>query len=187
MATADADEAGDDHITILGFGSLLSEKSSRTTFPTLKNFRLGRVLDHRRTFAHPASIFFQRNIANLETLEISSLSVEYKEGCSMVCSVFEVPNEGLSAADAPGDTFIPSQKFLEREEEFEITRVRYEELATSSTSGKQEIKEGVICRRSTDEAYIARWGQERFQKNYLDYDINTIWGWTEGIRPCVSV
>ncbi|KAK1744123.1 hypothetical protein QTG54_004656 [Skeletonema marinoi] len=184
MATADADEAGDDHITILGFGSLLSEKSSRTTFPTLKNFRLGRVLDHRRTFAHPASIFFQRNIANLETLEISSLSVEYKEGCSMVCSVFEVPNEGLSAADAPGDTFIPSQKFLEREEEFEITRVRYEELATSSTSGKQEIKEGVICRRSTDEAYIARWGQERFQKNYLDYVIKTIWGWTEGIRPC---
>eukprot|EP00986_Skeletonema_menzelii_P021406 scaffold34408_cov177-Skeletonema_menzelii.AAC.1 len=179
-----ADGADDDHITILGFGSLLSEKSSRTTFPTLKNFRLGRVLDHRRTFAHPASIFFQRNIAKLETLEMSSLSVEYKEGFSMVCSVFEVPNEGLAAADAPGNNFVPSQKFLDREEEFEITKVRYEELATSSSSGEQEINEGVICRRSTDEAYIARWGQERFQKNYLDYGIKTIWEWNEGIRPC---
>lgn len=172
-----------DHITILGFGSLLSEKSSRTTFPTLKNFRLGKVLHHRRTFAHPASIFFQRNIAKLETLEMSSLSVEYKEGFSMICSVFEVPNEGLAAADAPGNNFVPSQKFLEREEEFEITKVQYEEIATS---GNQEIKEGVICRRSSDEAYIARWGQERFQKNYLDYGIKTIWGWNEGIRPCVS-
>lgn len=178
--------SADDVITILGFGSLLSEKSSRTTFPTLKNFRLGRVLDHRRTFAHPASIFFQRNIAKLETLEMSSLSVEYKKGSSMICSVFEVPNEGLAAADAPGDNFVPSQAFLEREEEFEITKVEYEEIASSGSS-EQEIKQGVICRRSTDEAYIARWGQERFQKNYLDYGIKTIWGWNEGIRPCVSV
>jgi len=181
MASA-GDEAGDGDITMLGFGSLLSEKSSRTTFPTLKNFRLGKVLDHRRVFCHPASIFFQRNIAKLETLEMSSLSVEYEAGYSMVCSVFEVPNEGLSAS-GPGDNFAPSQKFLEREEEFEITKVRYEELEANGSS-KQEIKEGVICRRSTDDAYIARWGQERFQKNYLDYGIKTIWGWNEGIRPC---
>ena len=182
MAADDDDDDDDNHITILGFGSLLSEKSSRTTFSTLKNFRLGKVLDHRRVFCHPASIFFQRQIANLETLEMSSLSVEYKEGCSMICSVFEVPNEGLSAS-VTGDNFVPSQQFLEREEEFDITKVLYEELETSS--GK-EIKEGVICRRSTDEAYIARWDQERFQKNYLDYGIKTIWGWNEAIRPCVS-
>ena len=63
-------------ITILGFGSLLSEKSSRTTFPTLQNFRLGRVPNYRRVFRHPASIFFHRGIANLNTLEISSLCAE---------------------------------------------------------------------------------------------------------------
>ncbi|KAL7448557.1 hypothetical protein ACHAWC_000724 [Mediolabrus comicus] len=170
------------HITILGFGSLLSERSSRTTFPALENFRLGRVINHRRVFCHPASIFFQRNIAKLDTLEISSLSVEYKEGYSMICSVFEVPNEGLAVDTAGVDSFVPSQKFLEREEEFEITKVDYEEL---SSSGKQEIKQGIICRRSTDEAYIERWGQTRFKQNYLDYGIKTIWGWDEsGIRPC---
>ena len=30
-------------VTVLGLGSLLSERSSRVTFPTLENFRLGRV------------------------------------------------------------------------------------------------------------------------------------------------
>lgn len=190
MTREEDDDCLVDFTTILGFGSLLSEKSSRTTFPTLQNFRLGRVIDHRRVFCHPASIFFQRNIAKLETLEISSLSVEYQKGYSIVCSVFEVPNEGLSDG-IPGGTFVPSRKFLEREEEFEIAKVQYEELrevphSESSRIKKLGIKEGVICRRFTDEAYIARWGYDRFQKNYLDYGIKTIWNWNEGIRPCVS-
>ena len=114
----------DDEITILGFGSLLSLKSARLTFPTLRNFRLGRVPNHRRVFAHPASIFFQRGIANMDTLEMSSLSCEYVEGSSFVCSVFEVPNEGLSATGAGSDdNWVPSQAYLEREEEFEIAMV----------------------------------------------------------------
>ena len=112
------DDKNIDEITILGFGSLLSLDSSRLTFPTLRNFRLGRVLNHRRVFAHPASIFFQRNIADLDTLEMSSLSCEYEEGQSFVCSVFEVPNEGLTAVASNGNqktgSWIPSQAFLER-------------------------------------------------------------------------
>jgi hypothetical protein len=84
-----------DVITILGFGSLLSERSSRTTFPDLQNFRLGRVPNYRRVFGHPASIFFQRGIANLETKEISSLSAEPCPGhAGFVCSVFDVPSIG---------------------------------------------------------------------------------------------
>ena len=50
--------------TILGFGSLLSEQSSRLTFPDLENFRLVRVPNYRRLMQHPASIFFQRGIAD---------------------------------------------------------------------------------------------------------------------------
>ena len=52
--------------TILGFGSLLSEQSSRTTFPLLENFRLVRVAGYRRVFAHAAAIFFERGIANVD-------------------------------------------------------------------------------------------------------------------------
>jgi len=35
-------------VTIIGFGSLLSPTSSRTTFPNLQNFRLARIEGYRR-------------------------------------------------------------------------------------------------------------------------------------------
>lgn len=86
-------------MTVIGFGSLLSETSSRTTFPHLTNFRLGRVEGWRRVFRHPAAIFFERGIALPETKEISSLSVEPHEGAGFVCSLFDVPVGGsISAA-----------------------------------------------------------------------------------------
>ena len=91
-------------ITIIGLGSLLSERSSRTTFPNLKNFRLARVTGFRRVFAHPAAIFFERGIADLDTLQMASLSAEACEGASFVCTVFEVEDEGMD-------------RFREREEE----------------------------------------------------------------------
>ena len=183
-----------DEITILGFGSLLSLKSAQLTFPTLKHFRLGRVPNHRRVFAHPASIFFQRGIASIDTLEMSSLSCEYEENSSFICSVFEVPNEGLSASDGSVGNWIPSQAFLEREEEFEIAMVPYEELASitsdtsssSSSSVRRTDKKGVICRRSSDDAYISQWGEAHFHKQYSQYGVKTIWDWdrSSGLRPC---
>jgi len=118
--------AGKATVTILGLGSLLSERSSRTTFPDLTNFRLGRVSNkYRRVFGHPASIFFQRGLANKQTKEFSSLSAEeiifdadadadaesnrdndhvssqsqsqYRGG--FICSVFEVPREQVFLED----------------------------------------------------------------------------------------
>jgi hypothetical protein len=182
-------------LTILGFGSLLSIKSARLTFPSLKNFRYGRVPNHRRVFSHPASIFFQRGIANLGTLEISSLSCEYAEGHSFVCSVFEVADEGLSVyQDFSDDTarkWIPSQAFLEREEEFEIAMVPYYELPLSANENNAYTsltmpKMGLICLRSTDEAYISLWGKDHFERQYLKYGVRTIWNWSQdsGLRPC---
>ena len=187
-----------EHITILGFGSLLSETSSRLTFPTLQNFRLGRVPNHRRVFAHPASIFFQRKIANIDTLEMSSLSVEPCDGQSFICSVFEVPNDGLGvSADAGTDSWIPSRAFLEREEEFDIVMVPYEEFdandndqvplrTSTSISDDSDQPMGIICRRSTDEHYFSRWGKDHFNRQYSQYGIDTIWNWgTEsGLKPC---
>jgi hypothetical protein len=228
------DDGGDDHIvldekkiTMLGFGSLLSLKSARVTFPDLENFRLGRVPNHRRVFAHPASIFFERDIAHLDTLEISSLSCEYEAGRSFVCSVFEVTldpewssssaaldasegGRGVGGVDFVNSTgrndWIPSRAFLEREEEFEIAMVPYEELTSSLSSsdddaetqtttangigivGTSSMKMGVICRQSTstDEAYISLWGRDHFERKYLKYGVETIWDWSEdsGLRPC---
>jgi hypothetical protein len=171
-------ENQEDLITILGFGSLLSERSSRSTFPDLGNFRLGRVQHYRRVFGHPASIFFQRGIANLETLEMSSLVAEYtgRPEDSFICSVFEVPNKDMIQDG------IPSRTFLEREEEFDIISVPYLDLST----GMENKQGGILCTKSSDEKYISRWGKERFETNYLQYGIDTIWGWNErsGILPC---
>lgn len=175
------------HVSILGFGSLLSESSSRLTFPMLKNFRLGRVKNYRRVFAHPASIFFQRGLANFETLEMSSLSAEPCEGATFVCSVFEVPSDclGVCKENTDGDSlpFSLNNQFREREEEFNIVFVPYEELDDKK---EHMQKSGVLCTRSTDEAYLAMWGKHRFEENYGKYGIRTIWGYdaNSGLRPC---
>ena len=177
---SDDDEAkatdSEDMITILGFGSLLSETSSRTTFPDLQNFRLGRVPNYRRVFGHPASIFMQRGIGNLETKELSSLSAEYAEGHpGFICSIFEVPNDDMM------ENGLPSEAFLEREEEFNIIEVPYKDFYDADSS-----KKAVLCTSSSDEAYFSRWGEDRFEKNYRQYGIETIWGWKRdsGLRPC---
>jgi hypothetical protein len=164
-------------VTILGFGSLLSERSSRMTFPDLKNFRLGRVTGYRRVFGHPASIFFQRGLANLETKEMSSLSAEYTgdDKTGFVCSVFEVPNTEMMSSDG-----VPTKAFLEREEEFDIIEVPYLDYDTNTVS------KGVLCTKFSDEGYIKRWGEERFNEHYKKYGVDTIWGFERdsGLRPC---
>ena len=78
--------------TILGFGSLLSERSSRVTFPDLTNFRLVRVQGYRRVFQHPASIFFSRGIADRDSGAFCSLSAEPCDEAAVgfVASAFEV-------------------------------------------------------------------------------------------------
>lgn len=50
-----------------------AERSARTTFPDLENFRPAKVLGWRRVFAHTADIFFVRGIANMNTVSIEHL------------------------------------------------------------------------------------------------------------------
>ena len=107
-------------ITIIGFGSLLSPTSAKTTFPELRNFKLAKVKGFRRIFTHPASIFFERGIANMETLEISSLCAEPCHGAEFICSVFEAEDIGM-------------ERFKEREEEFDLVMSEYVELDTGIT------------------------------------------------------
>lgn len=159
-------------MVVLGLGSLLSEQSARSTFPTLRNFRLGRVHGYRRCFAHSPAIFFSRGIADRESMEMASLSAEPCEGGSFVCSVFEVEDEGMD-------------RFREREEEFDIVHAPVAPLTPQPTPEPTECT-GLLCCRSTDEAYIELWGQERFDRLYRNAGLNTIWGYApdSGLRPC---
>ncbi|XVF66175.1 hypothetical protein PTKIN_Ptkin10aG0014200 [Pterospermum kingtungense] len=103
------------HISICGFGSLLSERSARSTFPNLLNFRVAKLKGFRRVFAHVAPIFFDRGIAKPETKEISSLSVEPCEGEILVVTVFEIQKYEIPA-------------FIDRELEFRFLAVLPETL-----------------------------------------------------------
>ena len=169
-------------ITILGFGSLLSERSSRLTFPDLQNFRLVRVGNHyRRVFAHATAPFFHHGIAQPGWNEIASLSAELVDDSTteegrggFICTAFEVDSKDMMKDG------VPSQAFLEREKEFEIVTVSFYDLQTGTKH------DGILCTKSTDEAYLKRWGNEYFEKEYGPYGIQTIWNWDRDsdLKPC---
>eukprot|EP00640_Fibrocapsa_japonica_P000023 CAMPEP_0113938418 /NCGR_PEP_ID=MMETSP1339-20121228/4849_1 /TAXON_ID=94617 /ORGANISM="Fibrocapsa japonica" /LENGTH=242 /DNA_ID=CAMNT_0000941527 /DNA_START=184 /DNA_END=912 /DNA_ORIENTATION=+ /assembly_acc=CAM_ASM_000762 len=156
--------------TIVGFGSLLSEKSARSTFPELSNFRFARAHGYRRVFRHPgAPIFFTNGIAKLDTLEIASLSTEPAPECSFVCSVFEI--EGRESIEA----------FVTREAEYDFVKVQL-----SSLNGSPMLDEGFMCTASTDSKVLEKYGQEVFNEMFTKWGLPTVWGWgpDSGILPC---
>ncbi|GMH35973.1 hypothetical protein BSKO_03841 [Bryopsis sp. KO-2023] len=164
---------GDDGLmTVAGFGSLLSERSSRYTFPDLLNFRVAKVPDFRRVFAHAAPIFFQRGIARVETGETSSLGVEPCKGAELWVACFEVPatKEAIEA-------------FIEREHEFRFVKVFPEDLAENGFSTGAKSRPAVLCCRNTDEEYKAkRCPPEEFNRRYGQYGIHKVF--RDDIFPC---
>ncbi|GMP76454.1 hypothetical protein CsSME_00033121 [Camellia sinensis var. sinensis] len=92
-------------LTICGFGSLLSERSARSTFPELINFRVARLNGFRRIFAHVAPVFFDRGIANPQTKEMSSLSVEPCEGETLIVTVFGIKKSEVLPETLDGKLF----------------------------------------------------------------------------------
>lgn len=155
------------YISICGFGSLLSERSARSTFPELMNFRVARLKGFRRVFAHVAPIFFERGIAKPETKEISSLSVEPCEGEELIVTVFEIEKSE-----------VPS--FMERELEFRFLAVLPETL-----EGKPFKNTAVLCTRYSDEEFFnVRCGgsKEVYHQHYGRYNIDKIW--RDDILPC---
>ena len=168
MVTADQRDCA--WTTILGFGSLLSQRSAQCTCPNLRNFQLARVKHFRRVFAHPAAVFFERGIARPETLEVSSLSTEPCAGATFVVAAFEVPR-----AEVPG--------LLAREEEFDFVRIPFFDLATDAPLGT-----GFMCTRSTDEeAFGARGLRPKYEALLgPHFPTVSIWSWgpDSGILPC---
>ncbi|KAG6758796.1 hypothetical protein POTOM_035257 [Populus tomentosa] len=156
-----------DLISVCGFGSLLSERSARSTFPDLLNFRVARLNGFRRVFAHVAPIFFERGIAKPETKEISSLSVEPCEGESLVVTVFEIEKSEIPA-------------FMERELEFRFLAVVPETL-----DGKLFDFPAVLCARYSDEEFFqvrCKGSKEIYFQHYGRYNIDKIW--RDDILPC---
>lgn len=154
-------------LSICGFGSLLSERSAKSTFPDLKNFRVAKLHGFRRVFGHAAPVFFDRGIAKQETGEISSLSVEPCRGETLIITVFEI-----------NKSEVPS--FIEREHEFRFLAVTPEEM-----TGEPSTWRAVVCARYTDEEYFqfrCKGSKELYFQRYGRYNIQKIW--RDDILPC---
>ncbi|KAL2341732.1 hypothetical protein Fmac_009672 [Flemingia macrophylla] len=187
----------DGYISICGFGSLLSgahrrnhlhfpyyylfllivnltlsfflsaERSARSTFPDLANFRTARLNGFRRVFAHVAPVFFERGIANPQTMEISSLSVEPCDGETLVVTVFEITKSEIP-------------DFIKREVEFRFLAVLPETL-----DGKSFDIPAVLCARYSDEEFFnirCKGNKEIYFQQYGRWNIDKIW--RDDVLPC---
>ena len=88
-------------VPIVGFGSLMSLRSCRSTFPIVKGFRLCKIYGYKRVFAHTSPFFFETGIANAESREIASCSAMKCKSAAgkggMLCSLFYIPKTDLPA------------------------------------------------------------------------------------------
>jgi hypothetical protein len=76
-------------ITVVGYGSLLSEESARKTAPGLSGFRLVSVTGYKRIFNKVGIIFLQTGIADINTPYLSSCATRSAPEVTIVCSAFE--------------------------------------------------------------------------------------------------
>ncbi|TYK02923.1 uncharacterized protein E5676_scaffold46G00030 [Cucumis melo var. makuwa] len=156
-----------DYISVCGFGSLLSERSARSTFPDLINFRMARLNGFRRIFGNVAPVFFERGIAKPETKEISSLCAEPCEGENIIITVFEIKKSEIPA-------------FIQREIEFRFLAVSVCFLSIISS-----LMNSVLCSRSTDEEFFqvrCKGNKDIFFHHYGRHNIDKIW--RDDIFPC---
>mmetsp|Transcript_38237 Transcript_38237/g.79909 ORF Transcript_38237/g.79909 Transcript_38237/m.79909 type:complete len:227 (-) Transcript_38237:1879-2559(-) len=153
-------------VTLVGYGALLSEPSSRLTFPHLTNFRHVRIKGMRRVFAHPHIFLLGEGIADFpNTLKIASLSVEpAPPDVGLVVAAFEVALDDSQR-----------EAFLRREPEYKIDTTPFYALDDYG-EGAEALGEGVICLASEDEDVedLAR-----------PDGIETIWNWPRdsGLLP----
>ena len=154
--------------TVAGFGSLLSERSARFTFPGLRNFREGRVRGWRRVFAHTTPVFLQRGIANLETREMGSLSCEAAAGAELVVCLFDIALDGEFVA-----------AWVEREHEYQFVAT-----PVFTSDGEALPERALLCTAWTDEEYRRErcTGKEEFWERYGQYGVDQVW--RNDVLPC---
>ena len=120
-------------ISVVGYGSLLSERSARETVPGLKNFRLVSVPGYKRIFNKVGVVFIARHGALPTSQCIASCSTQLDPAVDIICSQFECSEAEFA-------------ELYEREHRF-----RWIEVDTVSFSG--ETTRGRMCTFFTDHDY----------------------------------
>lgn len=143
-------------LTIIGFGSLLSEASARRTTPGLTNYRLVTVSGYRRIFNKTGLVFIAKFGASPDDRALSSCATRHDGVTNLICCAFDIPTEEFPALD-------------EREHRYEWTDVTF--VDRSGASGR-----GRMCTESTDEAYRAKCGSdEEYERRVGRHYRGQIW------------
>lgn len=114
------------YLTIIGFGSLLSEKSARYSCPGLKNFRKVKVKGFQRIFnmtSYTTLEYLKGDDRN--SLEFSTCNLTKNPTSTMLCTAFEFPEDQW-------------KELKEREFDYQHPITEFKE-----ESGK--IKKGILC------------------------------------------
>ena len=106
-------------ITIFGYGSLMSEESTKITMPTATNFRKGILEGYRRIYNLVSVSGIRNGTVNMATKEIAALSIAvWADGRVFGC-IFEIPHVELAG-------------YLEREHRYKPVEVKVWDCAQES-------------------------------------------------------
>jgi hypothetical protein len=132
----------DGFITILGFGSLVSESSAKMSFE-LTNFRLGSITGYRRVFNRSDWINISLGLARIETGEVCSVSLAKTEETDIISRI------ALMDVDA-GDGL---RGFLNREATYDIFEVPY-------VDDNGDTGVALACGECSDDVIRELWGDD---------------------------
>lgn len=121
-------------IEVIGYGSLLNEKSARKTLPGLSDFRLGLVKDTIRIFNKVGVVFFEKYKIDDEAITISSCSTRKRSGAEMCVSIFQCSEQEF-------------ELLYEREHRFRWIEVEYKDV-------NNRLGKGRMCTEYTDAEYL---------------------------------
>jgi glutamine amidotransferase-like uncharacterized protein len=174
-------------ITIVGYGALLSERSSRLTFQSLGRFRPVRVRGVRRVFAQPHLGLAAAGLLEPGSLAAASLAVEpCREARPMLCSAFDV--------ELSDDEW---EAFALREASYVFARLAYSPVdphtgcatapgpradAPPGAAGREP--HGLVCLAGDDAAHRAAVGARAFDDAAAVWR-GTVWAWPResGLAP----
>jgi len=143
-------------VSIVGYGSLLSETSARETIPGLSNFRLVEVPGYKRIFNKVGVIFISRHKADPLSLHLASCSTQPSPQNTIICSQFECTEAEYVA-------------LFEREHRFNWVEV--------ATLQGEERSQALMCTGSTDEYYRLQKcaSEQEYQERVGQYYSGKLW------------
>ncbi len=115
-----------DHITIIGLGSLIDEKSARRSCPNLTHFRFAKISGYKRVF-NKADSFLMRKKGIPNNNKYACLSAMPDKAIDiMYVSTFYIPKSEWHS-------------IVEREFDYKLVSIPYEEIDS------HEKGEGIVC------------------------------------------